>query len=237
MQIFYCPDIITNTAILSEEESYHCIKVLRLNKGDFVQLIDGKGNIYEACIDEAHPRQCHLEIQSKSTQPDHRSFNLHIAIAPTKNIERFEWFIEKSVEIGIDTITPILCMRSERKVLKIDRLQKLIISTMKQAKITKLPVLNELVNFNAFIKYCTSLEENCFIAHCDKGQKTALKTAFIKNRDVIILIGPEGDFSTEEINIALSKHFVPVSLGATRLRTETAGIIACHSINFMNSDS
>jgi 16S rRNA (uracil1498-N3)-methyltransferase len=227
MHIFYCPDIIANVTILSSEESAHCIRVLRLTKDDKVQVIDGKGGQFEAIIKTPDARQCHLEITSRLPTPPARNYNLHIAIAPTKNIDRFEWFVEKAVEIGIDTITPLLCQRSERRVLKTDRLHKLIISTIKQAKVPYLPVLNELTDFSKFIGNLHLSQTNRFIAHCENSEKKALKEVLIPESDVIVLIGPEGDFSLHEIELAASKNFIPVSLGYNRLRTETAGIVAC----------
>jgi 16S rRNA (uracil1498-N3)-methyltransferase len=202
-----------------------------LQKGAKVQLIDGKGGLFEATITLPDPKQCRLQITATLPVSNPRNFNLHIAIAPTKNIDRFEWFIEKAVEIGIDTITPVLCQRSERKILRTDRLQKLIWSTMKQAKVTYLPILNELTDYQSFIGNCKEPQQSRFIAHCEETSKRNLKDALMPGSDIIILIGPEGDFSPEEIKLATNNHFMSVSLGQNRLRTETAGIVACLTAN------
>jgi 16S rRNA (uracil1498-N3)-methyltransferase len=234
MHIFYCPNIISNSATLSPEESVHCIRVIRLGKGDVVMLIDGKGGMFEAVISEPDARQCRLEITGALPIPPARNFNLHIAIAPTKNMDRFEWFVEKAVEIGISTITPLLCQRSERRILRTDRLQKLIISTMKQAIVPYLPVLHELTNYNEFIHSITGSKSNLFIAHCQESEKKMLINSLTPRSDVIILIGPEGDFSPGEIKLATTNKFIPVSLGPNRLRTETAGIVACNTFILLN---
>ena len=234
MHIFYCPNIISNSATLSPEESVHCIRVLRLGKGDVVTLIDGKGGMFEAIISTTDAKQCQLEIIGSLPVPPARNFSLHIAIAPTKNMDRFEWFIEKAVEIGIDTITPLLCQRSERRVLKTDRLHKMIISTMKQAMVPYLPVLNELTDYKKLIEAFSGLTCSRFIAHCEESERKKLKNELTPGSDVIILIGPEGDFSPEEIKLATGNGFIPVSLGNNRLRTETAGIVACNTVSLTN---
>jgi 16S rRNA (uracil1498-N3)-methyltransferase len=230
---FYCPNILSREAMLSPEESAHCVRVLRLGKGVKVQVIDGKGGLFEAVIALPDARQCRLEITSSTILPPARNFNLHIAIAPTKSIDRFEWFIEKAVEIGIDTITPLLCQRSERRVLKTGRLQKLVISTMKQAQVAYLPVLNELTDLEKFIKSYSGTHENRFIAHCGDTPRKKLQEAILAGRDTVILIGPEGDFTPEEVELATGNGFIPVKLGPNRLRTETAGVVACHIVNLM----
>lgn len=228
MHTFYSPDIVNNQTILSPDESAHCLRVLRLSRGDKVTVIDGKGGMYEAVIIEPDAKACRLEITS--TLPTHptRKHQIHIAIAPTKNMDRLEWFVEKSVEIGIDIITPLLCQRSERRVLKTDRLHKLIISTMKQAMVTQLPVLNELTPFNHLVKTLDSTKGNRFIAHCGESPRQQLKKVLLPESDTVVLIGPEGDFTPEEVQLAVENGFMPVSLGSNRLRTETAGIVACH---------
>lgn len=233
MHIFYSPDIIENQTVLSAEESAHCLRVLRLGKGDQVILIDGKGGLYEAVITEPDTRGCQLEIARVLPSPPARKHQIHIAIAPTKNMDRFEWFVEKSVEIGIDTITPLLCQRSERRVLKTERLHKLIISTMKQAMVTQLPLLNELTPYNQFVKTIESAKGNRFIAHCGETARKELKQALSPRSDAVVLIGPEGDFTPEEVQLAVENQFIPVSLGNNRLRTETAGIVACHSLSIV----
>ena len=234
MHLFFCSHIISNEAHLSPDESAHCIRVLRLGKGDKVRLIDGQGGMYDAIIVSPDPKQCLLAITGTILYNKGKDFSLHIAIAPTKNPERFEWFVEKAVEIGIDTITPVLCQRSERRVLKTDRLHKLIISTMKQAMVPILPVLHELTELPVFINNLAGSTHNRFIAHCDETEKKRLRDAMIPRSHIIILIGPEGDFTSGEIDLAVANDFVPVSLGNNRLRTETAGIVACSLVNMMN---
>lgn len=231
MHLFYCQHISITEAVLSPEESAHCVRVLRLGKGDKVHVTDGNGHLFEAIIAVRDAGKCLLEIVASLPVPTSRNFKLHMAIAPTKNIDRFEWFIEKSVEIGIDSITPLLCQRSERRVLKTERLQKLIISTMKQALVTRLPLLSELTDFRMFIDNYSGPQENRFIAHCEDPGRTLLKDTLIPAKDAIVLIGPEGDFSPLEIELATNHGFIPVSLGNNRLRTETAGIVACCLMN------
>jgi 16S rRNA (uracil1498-N3)-methyltransferase len=234
MNVFYCPNITANEALLSPEESTHCIRVLRLSKGENVLLIDGRGGLYEACITVPDPKQCKMEVLRPVDHGKNRNFSLHIAIAPTKQMDRFEWFTEKSVEIGIDTITPLLCQRSERRVLRTDRLHKLVLSTMKQAVVPKLPVINELTDLGSFLTAHKNSRGCRFIAHCSETERISLKSAVIPGSDVIILIGPEGDFSPEEIKLATTGDFIPVTLGLNRLRTETAGVVACHTIHVLN---
>ena len=236
MYLFYCPDIETKQT-LSEEESGHCVRVLRYSAGDEILITDGKGTTYTARITNPHPKHCDFEIISREKQEPHHHFHLHIAIAPTKNIERMEWAIEKCVEIGVDEITPLLCRFSERKQLRTDRLEKIILSAAKQSLTPYLPVLHELTPYDAFIKSQESRDksqEQKFIAHCYKEDKRVLKDEIEQGRDVLVLIGPEGDFSEQEIAEALSLGFVPVSLGNSRLRTETAAVVACHTAVLMN---
>ena len=232
MQLFYVPNISGAEVILDETESRHAVKVLRLSTGDSVQLIDGKGNFYEAEISNAHPKKCKLSILKTIHEFGKRYFQIHIAIAPTKNIERFEWFLEKCTEIGIDEITPILCDHSERKAIKPERLEKILVSAIKQSLKAYLPKLNELTSFKDFIPGSTT--KNKYIAHCYDGNKIHLTNENLKNEDVLILIGPEGDFSLEEVEFAKNHGFKEITLGTSRLRTETAGIVACHIINLAN---
>lgn len=234
MNIFYCTHITSNQAILSREESIHCIRVLRLSKGDKVRLIDGQGGMFDAIITQPDAKQCKLEVFGTVDHRNLRSSSLHIAIAPTKNMERFEWFVEKAVEIGVDMITPLLCHRSERRVLKTDRLQRLIISTMKQAMIPYMPVLHELTDYFKFISTFTGSPFNRFIAHYVDAPRKSLKQSLSPRSNVTVLIGPEGDFTPGEVELAISNDFVPVSLGKNRLRTETAGIVVCSTVNLIN---
>ena len=237
MYLFYCPNIETKQT-LSEEESAHCVRVLRYSVGDEILITDGRGTTYTARITNPHPKHCDFEIISSEKQEPHHAFHLHIAVAPTKNIERMEWAIEKCVEIGVDEITPLLCRFSERKQLRTDRLEKIILSAAKQSLTPYLPVLHELTLYDEFIKVqsekgqCTKGQK--FIAHCYKDEKRLLKDEIERGRDVLVLIGPEGDFSEKEVSDALTAGFAPVSLGNSRLRTETAAVVACHTAVLIN---
>ncbi|MBO4519565.1 MAG: 16S rRNA (uracil(1498)-N(3))-methyltransferase [Paludibacteraceae bacterium] len=237
MYLFYCPDIEARQT-LSEEESAHCVRVLRYSVGDEILITDGKGTTYTARITNPHPKHCDFEILSREKQEPHHAFHLHIAVAPTKNIERMEWAIEKCVEIGVDEITPLLCRFSERKQLRTDRLEKIILSAAKQSLTPYLPVLHELTPYDEFLQMTNHqlpiTNEQRFIAHCYKDEKRLLKDEIEQGRDVLVLIGPEGDFSEKEVADALATGFIPVSLGNSRLRTETAAVVACHTAVLLN---
>ena len=244
MYLFYTPDIETSH-FLSEEESAHCVRVLRYDRGDEILLTDGRGTTYHARIINPHPRHCEFEVFSQEKQEKTHNIYLHVAIAPTKNIERLEWMVEKCTEIGVDEITPLLCRFSERKNLRIDRLEKIILSAAKQSLTPYLPKLNELTDFATLMqeygKEATGERREArgldkYIAHCYKDEKRELKDALQKGRDVLILIGPEGDFSEKEVERAIKEGFVPVGLGRSRLRTETAGVVACHTAVLLNED-
>ena len=232
MHLFYTPDISEETYTLNEIESKHCIKVLRLNTNDQIELIDGKGSFYEAKIMDPNPKKCKIEITKTIHEFGKRNHYLHIAIAPTKNMDRFEWFLEKATEIGIDEITPLLCHHSERKVIKNERLEKIIISAVKQSIKAYKPKLNALTKYNDFITQ--NFKGSKFIAHCEENKKQSLKTNYKVGNNALILIGPEGDFSSNEIKLAKENNFHETNLGESRLRTETAGVIACHTINLLN---
>jgi len=236
MQLFYTPDIdiASSSWALSEEESKHCIRVLRLQNGDQIDLIDGKGNFYKAAIADAHPKRTLLKILSVEQDTNKRNHFLHIAVAPTKNIERLEWFLEKATEIGIDEISLIICQRSERKDVKTDRLNKIITSAIKQSIKAWHPVLNEPVAFSKLVS--TQFEGQKFIAHCEPGQKFDLKEEVKPNGKYLVLIGPEGDFAPKEIEDAQKNGFKAITLGKSRLRTETAALEACFEINFLNRE-
>jgi 16S rRNA (uracil1498-N3)-methyltransferase len=234
MNIFYAPDVLLPEVTLSPEESAHCVRVLRLGTGEKVQVIDGNGGYYNAVVTVPDAKHCKLTVTDTISSRARRNYSLHIAIAPTKNMDRFEWFIEKSVEIGIDIITPLLCHHSERRVLKTDRLERLIISTMKQAIIPNHPVLHELTDFNEFIKKQDQKNTDLFIAHCEETDREKLSEVCRPGMNTLVLIGPEGDFSPREIALATKAGFVPVSLGINRLRTETAGMVACHTVSLCN---
>ena len=232
MQLFYVPNISGAEVVLNETESKHAIRVLRLQRGNPVQLIDGQGGIYQAKIADAHPKKCKLKITQTIKNFEKRNFHLHIAIAPTKNIDRFEWFLEKCTEIGIDEITPLLSEHSERKVIKPERMEKILVSAMKQSLKAYLPKLNGLTSFIDLIQNSTSSRK--FIAHCNDGEKSHFKNQINVGEHVLLLIGPEGDFSPQEVLQAKENGFAETSLGNSRLRTETAGIVACHIVNLVN---
>jgi 16S rRNA (uracil1498-N3)-methyltransferase len=233
MQLFYNPNIkAADTVFLfDKEESKHIVKVLRKKESDILFVTNGLGFIFKTTIKLASDSKCTVEILSFEHQPE-SNFKLHLAVAPTKMNERYEWFLEKATEIGIHEITPIICDHSERKVIKADRFEKIIESAMKQSLHYYLPKLNEAMTFKDFI-----LKEQIgqkFIAHCEETDKNSLKQVLLPNANCTVLIGPEGDFSVKEIQLALDSNYIPVSLGSTRLRTETAAIVACHTVVFIN---
>lgn len=227
MQLFYIQNP-ESEIILSAEESKHATKVLRKKEGDILNFTNGKGYFYKAKITVADTRKCRLQVVSTEQKEKQHNYHLHIAIAPTKNMDRYEWFLEKATEIGVDEITPIICHHSERKVIKTERCNRILLSAMKQSLKFHLPKLNEAITLKNFLKQ--DFEGNKYIAHCEEGNKTELKEKK-KEKRTLILIGPEGDFSPSEIELALQNQFKAVSLGTSRLRTETAGIIATHTIN------
>jgi len=231
MSLFYVPNLSFGS-VLSEEESQHAVKVLRLQTGDAITVIDGAGGFYKAVITNPHHKHCTFEITETILEFGKLNYKLHIAIAPTKNIERLEWFIEKATEIGIDEITPIVCRFSERKIVKEERLEKIIISAAKQSLKAFFPKLNPLCTFDELMNNHQASQK--FIAHCYEEDKKLLQNEIRKSSDVLILIGPEGDFSKEEVQKAIALGFVPVSLGSSRLRTETAGVVACHTAAVIN---
>ncbi|MEO7213015.1 16S rRNA (uracil(1498)-N(3))-methyltransferase [Mucilaginibacter sp.] len=234
MQLFYTPGIDPSVSqyFLSEEESKHAVRVLRLVNGDAVTLIDGKGGLYDAEIKDAHPKRTILQINSVKTEFNKRDHYLHLAVAPTKNIERTEWFLEKATEIGIDEVSLIICQRSERKEAKVERLNKIITSAIKQSIKAYHPVLNEAVSLTQFLKQ--PFDGQKFIAHCAEGEKLSLTQSLTKQSRYLILIGPEGDFSPAEIDMALQNGYKAITLGESRLRTETAALEACFEVNFLN---
>lgn len=232
MTLFYVPNL-TSELVLPEEESLHAVKVLRLKLGNSIIIVDGVGNYHKAVITNSHPKHCGFEIVETIHEYGELPYKLHIAIAPTKNIERLEWFIEKATEIGITEITPIICRYSERKVVKEERLEKIIVSAAKQSVKAYFPKLNPTCTLDEFLKKHT--QGSRFIAHCYDQDKKLLKNEVTKSKDVLIIIGPEGDFSIEEVQSAINQGFVPVSLGDSRLRTETAGVVACNTVSLMNT--
>jgi 16S rRNA (uracil1498-N3)-methyltransferase len=233
MHIFYAPDISGDTFILDEKESKHSVRVLRMTSGTAVRLIDGKGNLYEGHIVDPDPKRCLIRITDIRSDYEKRNYRLHIAISPLKNTERFEWFVEKSVEIGVDEITPLICKNTEKKSVKQERINSIIVSAMKQSVKAGKTVLNEPCLFNSFISQPG--QSINMIAHCSHStMRIKISEAYKKNENCVVLIGPEGDFSNEEISAAIRRNFIPVHLGSSRLRTETAGVAACHSIYFIN---
>jgi 16S rRNA (uracil1498-N3)-methyltransferase len=233
MQIFYAPDITADLYILNEVESKHIIRVLRMIKGSTIRLIDGKGNLYEGTIENPDQKKCQIRITGIIRDFEKRSYSLHIAISPLKNPERFEWFIEKSVEIGIDEITPLICHNTEKQGIKPERINNIIISAMKQSLKASGTKLNSPATFNDFIK--TKPDGKRMIAHCNESfSRSKISDVYNKNEKAVIMIGPEGDFSESEIKKAAENGFRQIHLGMSRLRTETAGVSACHSIYFIN---
>jgi 16S rRNA (uracil1498-N3)-methyltransferase len=232
MHIFYTPELSGNNYTLDESESKHCVRVLRLEQGDEIILVDGRGGFFTAKIIDPNPKRCSVSVVKTQLNYGQSGFQVHIAIAPTKNIERVEWFLEKATEIGLSRVIPLLCRFSERKEIKADRLEKVMISAMKQSLKAYLPQLDPLTRFSDLIKQ--PFDGQKFIAHCDDQHRELLKNLILPNQNYLILIGPEGDFSGEEIEQALKAGFQPVSLGDSRLRTETAGLVACHTFNLMN---
>ena len=235
MQLYFAEDLITTTVTLDKEESHHVIHVMRLHAGSTIDITDGKGTLANGIISAANPKTCVVEILQRKQEHLPRNYALHIAIAPTKNIDRLEWFLEKATEIGIDTITPLLCQRSERKIINEDRLTKMVVAAAKQSLKTFFPVLNPLTSFKDFIDRETDGIK--LIAHCYSSERKLLKDCYTpgsRAKNVLILIGPEGDFDEVEIELAEKNGFKSISLGDSRLRTETAGLVACQSIAFMN---
>jgi 16S rRNA (uracil1498-N3)-methyltransferase len=234
MQLFYNPELTTDTKQFSFDkiESRHVVRVLRKKVGDKIFITNGLGQLFTSEILLADDKKCLVKIVSLETQKNDRNYYLHIAIAPTKLNDRFEWFLEKATEIGIDEITPIICEHSERKEIKIERMGKIMLSAAKQSLKFHFPKLNEPITFNTFMQ--TNFSGQLFIAHCEETSKKSLKSELKPSLKTTVLIGPEGDFSSKEIQQSLDNNFIPVSLGKSRLRTETAGLVAVHSVAFVN---
>ena len=235
MNLFYAPDIL-QTLSLPEDESQHCAKVLRMKAGEHIHIIDGVGGLYEAEILEAHPKRTQVSIISERHEYGRRPFRLHLAVAPTKNIDRFEWFVEKATEIGFDELTPLCCRYSERKVIKSERIEKILVSAAKQSLKAYVPRLNPMITAKEFIGNSSFLipHSSLFIAHCYDQPKQHLFNACQPGGDVVVMVGPEGDFSEEEVELALRNSFQAITLGESRLRTETAGVVACHLVTIAN---
>lgn len=231
MNFFYYPEIGDLNISLSEEESKHCIRVLRLKKNDPLCLVDGKGTLFQAYIVNPDIRRVGVKIVKSIECYGQRIHYLHIAIAPTKNTERFEWFLEKVTEIGIDEITPVICTRSERKTIHYERARRILVAAMKQSRRAYLPLLNEINRFEDFIERTNAKSK--IIAHCHQENLPHISSGLIKASPAIIMIGPEGDFTVQEIETAMSKGFIEAGLGPFTYRTETAGVMACHEFNML----
>ena len=234
MQLFYNHEIKEDTQEITfhKIESRHIIRVLRKNTGDILHITNGKGLLFTAEIIVASDKKCLAKVTNLEVKPKPWNYYLHIAIAPTKLNDRFEWFLEKATEIGIDEITPIICSNSERRVVKLERFEKIIQSAMKQSLKFTLPKINEPIKFSDFINQ--EFSHKICIAHCDEGDKKLLKEIIQPQENAVILIGPEGDFSPQEIQLAQEKNAIPISLGESRLRTETAGLVAIQNVAFIN---
>lgn len=231
MALFYVPDIAERWE-LSEEEAAHCLRVLRLAVGDKLDITDGKGTLYKAEISSIVGKHCYVEAKETIAMPKNWRGAINIAIAPTKNMDRIEWFAEKATEVGVDSITFLSCRFSERKVVKTDRVERIVVSGMKQSlKYTK-PVVNEMTDFKKFIS--GPINGAKYIAHCYDSERVLLKDVLQEGEEATVLIGPEGDFSPEEVRMAIEAGFRPVSLGSSRLRTETAALVACHTYIMKN---
>ena len=234
MQLFYNKDITSTDPqfTFDKTESRHIVKVLRKKENDILHITNGKNELFTVKIILANEKRCLVEIVKSETKPKPWDYNLHIAIAPTKNNDRLEWFLEKATEIGLDEVTPIICSNSERTVLKTERLEKIVQSAMKQSLKFVLPKLNEPIKFSEFIEQ--DFEGELFIAHCEELDKKALAKTVKPNTNILVMIGPEGDFTPFEIEKALVKKFTPVTLGESRLRTETAGVVATQTVALIN---
>lgn len=230
MARFYQPEIAIGSHYLRPEESHHCVKVLRHKVGDVIEVLDGNGSLYTVRITKADPKQCNFEIVD-ATVSEKPPFHIHIAIAPTKNLDRMEWFVEKAVEIGVQEITFMVCRNSERKILKLNRLERKAVSAMKQSQQFYLPKINPLTPYQQLLPELTAGQK--FIAFVDFDNPSYLKEVAPREK-YCVLIGPEGDFTDDELNFAISQGFTKVSLGPSRLRTETAGLVACHILNLIN---
>lgn len=235
MQLFYNSNIKSNTQnfSFSKEESLHLSKVLRKNPGDVIQITNGSGWLFEAEITSNQSKSSTANIIfAKYHEP--KTYQIHIAVAPTKMNDRFEWFLEKATEIGVNSITPIICDNSERRIIKTERFEKILIAAMKQSLQYHLPVLKPVCQLSDFLANVQTHQH--FIAHCEPSQKQSLKLVYNTGNDATVLIGPEGDFSVKEIEMALKNHYIPISLGSTRLRTETAAVVACHTLVLINDE-
>ncbi|MBR6989249.1 MAG: 16S rRNA (uracil(1498)-N(3))-methyltransferase [Bacteroidaceae bacterium] len=232
VRYFYTPDIDTSHE-LPEEEAAHALRVLRMKPGDEMVLIDGKGNYYSAVVSGTSGKRCQFEVLECMPQPREWVGHLHLAMGPTKNMDRTEWLVEKATEIGFDELSFLNCRWSERKVIKTERIDKILISAMKQSHKAEKPILHEMMDFKKFV--AQDLKGQKFIAHCHSENLPELRKVIVPNEDVTVLIGPEGDFSEEEVSLAEAHGFKSISLGKSRLRTETAALVAVHIMHLFNS--
>ena len=232
MNVFYLPDAQIGTISFPEEESKHIVKVLRMKEGDHFCVTDGNGSLYDAELIDAHPKRAMADLSNQRAGYDIRDFKVSIAIAPTKLNERTEWFLEKATEIGIDEVKLFSSYHSERRVANVERFKKIVVSAMKQSVKSKMPVVEEMIQFDKLVRQ--NYEGQKFIAWIDDDVKDQLCDLYKKGENALVLIGPEGDFSKEEVALAKENGFVPVSLGEARLRTETAAVVACHTIQLIN---
>ena len=233
MNIFFASNIVGDVLEFDEEEIRH-LQVLRYSREDQIQVVDGKGNWYVAELLDLSKKRAVAKVIERTSSPQRKPYHLHLAIAPTKNIDRLEWFLEKATEIGVDEITPILCRNSERTQVRLDRLEKILLSAMKQSLKVFLPKLNPLTPLKTFIQEQENFAGQKCIAWISDPPGKLLQQTYVSGQNVIVVIGPEGDFAPDEIELALQHRFVPVSLGQSRLRTETAGVVAVHTIELMN---
>ncbi|MDR1879074.1 MAG: 16S rRNA (uracil(1498)-N(3))-methyltransferase [Bacteroidales bacterium] len=238
MYLFYSSTPIASVHVLDEQESRHCIKSLRLQTGDEVHITDGKGNLYKAEMIDNNSKACVLKVMSKVEDYKRLPYYLHIAVSPTKNTDRIAWFVEKAVEIGISEITTLICKHSERTQIKSDRIERLMISAMKQSLHIDLPAFSACIRFDDFLQKTQAISAQKFIAFCGNVEQTPvlLQTVCAPKTDTYILIGPEGDFTAEEVRRAVDCGYVVVSLGEFRLRTETAAIHACSTVRIINDE-
>lgn len=233
MQLVYATDYLSGELCsLNKEESAHIVKVMRMKEGEEVFLSNGRGDMFVCEIADANPNHCTLRIKSRTESNDKRDFRIHLAIAPTKNISRIEWLLEKATEIGIDEITFLLCEHSERKVVNMERMDKILVSAMKQSIKSYKPVLNPLTKFKDFV--ACSTEDYKLLAYCGQEEKHSIKDSCKPKASYLILIGPEGDFSPQEIALAKENGFSFITLGNQRLRTETAGLYAVSNFHYLN---
>lgn len=243
MELFYAEEFAGNICSLGQDEAGHCVRVLRHRCGDEINVIDGQGTMYRCRLVNDSPKSCEAEIVESFPQWGSHPYHLTMAVCPTKNNDRFEWFVEKATEVGMDVVAPVIGEHSERKVYKTDRAVKIALSATKQSLKASIPVVTEPVSVKQFIKDNADADALKLIAYCFEDEshprtsiKVALENAGEKSKNVIVMIGPEGDFSKDEAKLAIESGFVPVHLGTSRLRTETAAVTAAEAVYFAFMD-